>query len=96
MTGGFTIRDLRKRVSLAGGTLEEDPGYRTMRVFQAVAPDGKRWRANGCVHYRVEFDTQRGAQPAGYNQSEWQRVCEAMTMGLEDIPAEEADQYAED
>ncbi len=38
-----TIRQLRRLVTQAGGTLEEDEGYSDSRVLQAVAPTGKLW-----------------------------------------------------
>lgn len=76
--------------------MEEDYGIRTMRIFQAVAPDGQRWRANGCVHYRIEMDTMPNALGEAWNITELERLTKAMKMGLEPIPVDELEHYAND
>jgi hypothetical protein len=49
-------RKLSAAVEKVGGTLEEDTGFRTIRVFQCCAPFGRVWR-NGTKHVRVEIDS---------------------------------------
>lgn len=91
-----TKADIERLAKAAGATLEEDEGYRDMRTFQIVAPDGKRWVDGGCIHIKVEWA--KGATPSAqeHNRGEWLIIKEAVECGLEEIPAEEAYIYAKD
>lgn len=91
-----TKADLERLAKSAGATLEEDEGYRDMRVFQIVAPDGKRWVDGGCMHVRIDWAQGRKPDAVKFNDAEYLIAKEAVECGLEEIPAEEAYIYASD
>ncbi len=89
-----TKADLDRLSKSAGATLEEDEGYRDMRTFQIVAPDGKRWVDGGCIHIKVEWAKGTTKHALEHNRAEWLIISEAVACGLEEIPSEEAYVYA--
>lgn len=84
-----TKKDFAKLVERCGGTLEEDTGYRNMRVYQAVAPDGKLWAGDDVQCLRIET-----CKASSEDDYEWARAI--LERGLRDITPEEAEFYAED
>lgn len=91
-----TKADIERLAKAAGATLEEDEGYRDMRTFQIVAPDGQWWIA-GCVRcIKVEWAQGATKHARLHNDAEWLCIKEAVECGLEPIPADEAYLYAVD
>lgn len=84
-----TPKDLKQLACVAGATLEEDEGYRSMRVFQIVAPKGYRWISGRVACIRVEWAKDS-------NGLEFMIARQAVDCGLESIPADELYLYAED
>lgn len=91
-----TKLNIERLAESAGATLEEDVGHRDMRVFQVVAPKGKRWHDGGVVCLRLYWA--RGFTPSAvkYNDGAYRDVASRIARGLENIPAEEAELYAVD
>lgn len=88
--------NLTRLAQSAGATLEEDTGYRDMRCFQIVAPDGKRWVDGGVTCIRIEWATGSSLSAREHNEAEYLVVKEAVEFGLEDIPEFESYLYATD
>ena len=83
-----TKAELERLATTAGATLEEDHGYRDMRTFQIVAPDGRQWVDGGVTSIRVEWAKGATAHATKHNEAEYLVVSEAVECGLEEIPAE--------
>lgn len=91
-----TVSDIKRLAAQAGATIEEDEGYRDMRVLQIIAPGGKRWLDGHVKMIRVEWATGKSPSAQQHNAAEWLVIAEAVECGLEDIPAEDAELYAVD
>ena len=76
-----TKADLERLAKSAGATLEEDEGYRDMRVFQIVAPDGKRWVDGGCMHVRIDWAQGRKPDAVKFNDAELLGVPTIVVVG---------------
>ena len=91
--------NIKQKLELAaakyGATVEEDPGYRNMRVFQLVAPQGKIWE-EGVLHIRVEL--QRGNSPVAqtFNAQEITHAIENMSNGARPMTDIEKELCADD
>lgn len=92
----ITIKDLQRKARTHGATVEEDCGYRNMRVFQVVAPTGQRWSANDSIHIRVEISRGTNFRSWKFNQRAWADFTSRIEFGLEPIPESEAYLYTED
>ncbi len=92
-----SIPNLKRIVEAAGGTLEEDHGSLDTRTFQAVAPDGKRWRCQGTILLCILW-AKRGSLESSrnFNLDAFRDTQQRLAHGLEPIPADEAEQYATD
>lgn len=90
----LTVKDVRRAIEKAGGTMEEDEGYRDMRTLQAVAPDGKLWACGSLHCLRIEWATGRTAQAQAYNGHEYRDLEERLACGLEDDPEWNPDEDA--
>lgn len=88
-----TIANLRRLCERNGGLLEEDEGYRDMRVLQVVAPDGQVWE-EGVKHLKVEW--QRGNSDAAQKHNHAQMESVEQRLNHRDMTPEEADMCAED
>ena len=76
--------------------MEEDEGYRDMRTFQIVAPEGQWW-IDCCVRcIKVEWASGATKHARQHNEAEWLGTKEAVECGLEPIPADQAYLYATD
>lgn len=91
-----TKADLERLAKAWGATLEEDQGWRDMRTFQIVAPEGQRWLDGHVLCIKVEWAKGAAKHAVRYNEDEWQVIKEAVECGLEPIPAEDAYLYAVD
>lgn len=78
-----TKSDLERLAKQAGATLEEDHGYRDMRTFQIVAPDGKQW-ADGVTCIKVEWAKGRTPHALAHNATEWRIAEDRVRGGLVD------------
>lgn len=87
-----TKSDLNRLATSVGATIEEDEGYRDMRVFQLVSPKGQRW-VEGIVHIRVEWATGKACQ--SFNESAYADAVARVSGGLEPIPDSELYLYEE-
>ena len=91
-----SLQTLRKLAQSVGATFEEDTGYRDMRRFQLVAPDGKRWAGTGCVCHPLEWATRHSDLCAEtFNAETIKDAEETVKFGLEDIPEEDKYLYDE-
>lgn len=90
MTSKQELQALARRT---GGRLEEDEGYREMRVFQLVAPAGKLW-TEGVRAIRLEMSTARTPQALAYNRALLREAGQRAV--LRDMLPDELDLYATD
>ncbi len=91
-----TKRDLERLAELVGATLEEDSGWRDMRVFQIIAPKGQRWISDSVVSIKIEWAKGHSESDRKYNESEFALASERVACGFKPIPAEDLYLYAED
>lgn len=69
-----------------GATVEEDTGYRDMRVFQVEAPEGHVW-VGDVSSIRVEWAKGNTPSARAHNAAELLCVKEAMECGYEPEPS---------
>jgi hypothetical protein len=93
--GAWTKSDLVRLARLKGGTVEEDTGYRDVRVFQVIAPNGRRW-VDGVQCIQVERATGSTEDVHNFNRASWAQIVNRLTRGHEAIPADELEAYAEE
>ena len=91
-----TLNDIKRAVAKAGATVEEDAGYRDMRVFQLVAPSGKLWAGNDCQCKPVQWATGASTQARQFNESQFADIFDTLLHGLRDMTEEEAADYSEE
>jgi len=89
-----TKTHLERLAAKTGATLEEDDGYRDMRVFQLVAPEGKIWIDGGVTSIRVEWAKGSGRHAVEHNEAEYLVVSEAAECGMEPMTEEQLADYA--
>jgi hypothetical protein len=82
---------LARAAAKVGATVEEDTGYRSMRVFQVCAPDGKVWEDGPCVHLRCDIESERSAQGLAYNDGEAKVARKRIASGLRAIRPDEVE-----
>lgn len=87
-----SVSQLRTLVTKAGGTLEEDEGFRDARVFQAVAPKGKLWKCSDLSCLVIIW--KRGIYQD--NEDVFSDVRQRVSFGLRDMTQDEMEIYAED
>ena len=90
-----SIRDIRRAVSTVGGTVEEDCGYRDMRVLQLVAPAGKLWTGNDCQCEPVSWATGSSPQARAYNETAFADILDTLSHGVREMTPEEREEHAE-
>jgi hypothetical protein len=76
--------------------LEEDEGYRGMRVFQFVAPHGRRWNCDDILSLRLEWATGATPQAVKFNQAAYIGIESRLRCGTAPIPNDEAYLYQTD
>ena len=91
-----TLNDIKRAAAGSGATVEEDTGYRDMRVFQLVAPAGKVWAGMDCRCKPVEWACGSAPHAVAYNEACFRDILETLSHGLRDMTEEEAHEYAED
>ena len=91
-----TLNDIKRVVTKAGGTVEEDCGYRDMRVFQLVAPSGKLWAGNDCQCEPVQWATGASTKARQFNESQFADILDTLSHGLREMTFEEAADYSEE
>lgn len=91
------INKLKVAAKRAGVVLEEDHDSLDTRNFQLVAPKGKRWKSTG-VQCQPIVIAKRPNLPSAikFNEVALKDALDIIKAGLEDIPANEEDFYAED
>jgi hypothetical protein len=91
-----TISQLRAAVLKAGGTLEEDTGYRDMRVLQLVAPKGKLWSGADVQSYPVHWAKGNSTHAVEYNErNAFADAMDTINHGLRDMTEDEKPLYDE-
>lgn len=78
-----TIATLRAKARSLGATVESDSDDR-WKVYQVVAPVGKRWVEGGVHTLRVEWDSGQGAVGAEMRAESIADAIDRMSQGLED------------
>ena len=91
-----SLSTLRRAVEAAGGTLEEDTGYRDMRCLQLVAPSGQWWAGAGVQCYRLDWARGHSPQAERGNAEALRDGLAICAGGLAPIPASMAELYAAD
>jgi hypothetical protein len=94
--GRNALGDVKRAAAKAGGTVEEDTGYRDMRVLQVVAPHGYLWVGNDCQCTRVEWATGKAPHAISANEQTFASLAEMLSHGLREMTAEECELYAEE
>lgn len=89
-----TLTDIKRAVAKVGATVEEDCGYRDMRVFQLVAPDGKLWAGTDCQCEPVQWATGSSHHAIAHNEAAFRDILDTLSHGLRDMTPEEAEEYA--
>jgi len=84
---------LERLAQSAGGTLEEDHGYRDMRVFQIVAPERFLWASGGVTCVRLDWARGSSPESAAFNEAEYLITKEALDCGLEPMTDEQLSHY---
>jgi hypothetical protein len=91
-----TLNDIKRAVAKVGGTVEEDCGYRDMRVFQLVAPAGKLWAGTDCQCEPIQWACGSAPHAVKYNEAVFADILDTLSHGLRAMTEEEAYEYAED
>lgn len=81
---------LERAVERAGGTIEEDHPWRSMRVIQLLAPEGRVWSDSGCKHVRVEIESWRDHRGALHNAREVDHALQIVGSGHRTMTEREA------
>lgn len=89
-----TLNDIKRAAAKVGATVEEDTGYRDMRVFQLVAPDGKLWNATDCQCERVHWACGAAPHAITHNESAYRDILGTVSLGLRDMTEAEKLEYA--
>lgn len=88
----LTIKDVRRAIEKAGGTMEEDEGYRDMRILQAVAPRGRLWACDSIYALMVPWAVGNSPQAAAHRADTFRDLGERLSFGLEDDPEFDPDE----
>jgi hypothetical protein len=91
-----TLKDIQRAAREADGHVEEDCGYRDMRLFQLVAPAGKLWAGTGCKCNPVQWACGTTPHAVAHNEAAFSSILETLSHGLREMTPDEADEYAED
>ena len=91
-----TLNDIKRAVAKAGATVEEDCGYRDMRVIQLVAPVGKLWAGTDCQCEPVQWACGSAPHAVQHNEQAFADILDTLSHGLREMTLEEAANYAED
>ena len=91
-----TLNDIKRAVAKAGATVEEDAGYRDMRVLQLVAPAGKLWAGTDCKCEPVQWACGSAPHAVAHNEATFSDIMDTLSHGLRAMTEEEAREYAED
>jgi len=91
-----TLNDIKRAVAKAGATVEEDCGYRDMRVIQLVAPVGKLWAGTDCQCEPVQWACGSAPHAVQHNDEAFADILDTLSHGLRAMTEEEAADYAED
>ncbi len=85
-----TIGHIKRAVAQVGGTVEEDAGYRDMRVLQLVAPAGMLWAGTDCQCEPVSWATGSSALAQAHNEEAFADILDTLSHGVRAMTAEEA------
>jgi hypothetical protein len=91
-----TLNEIKRVVSKAGGSVEEDAGFRDMRTLQVVAPAGMLWAGTGCQCRPVQWARGSAPHAVAHNEAAFRDILDTLSHGLRAMTEEEAYEYAED
>jgi hypothetical protein len=91
-----TLNDIKRAVAKVGGTVEEDEGYRDMRVLQLIAPAGKLWAGTDCQCEPVHWACGSAPHAVKYNEKTFADILDTLSHGAREMTPEEAEEHAED
>jgi len=87
------MRDIRNAVEKVGATVEEDCGFRDMRVIQLVAPMGKLWAGTDCQSEPIHWACGSSVHAVACNETAFSYILDTLSHGLRDMTIAERDDY---